>query len=747
MPADSSHVSSAELPAVTLAGIRHVATLLSWMVVAFLTIASFGLMVPQYFDWLQATGHMTEMAEALTDIGLTPESYATIIVVRDTIVTGFFLVTAMALFLRHHRNQWIAFVSLTLMTLGLGLTQIFSTPVLQPLSLMTSAVSSLGHLFLVLFLFVFPDGLFRPRSSMMIAAALLSVNYASHILMLLLGTEPAILMQLWTGAQLGAISSGVLVQMYRYFKYYGPVERQQTRWIMLGVTTVVMGFAATTAAGIMTDAITGSGAASLYHTLAFDTAFGALPALVLPISIAFSVMHYRLWDLGRVIYSGTVYAILVAVLMSGIFGGAILIQAAAPMVTAISVPASVVVSGLLMVLTAPILYHFIRTAAEGTLLRERVDYRRVVNEFYREIGTIIDLSELGKRLVRRVANLFVVSYIGVHLLKEENQLVLLEEKSLKYRMRFHTIDVNTLASLNEGKDAKVFEGGIGYLLVPIMSVKDRESDLVGILTVGPRISGQGFSTEEREILLSLATQVGTAIHVADLVVAITEAEREIKAAADTATLYLDLLTHDTRNQLQAILLAAEAIQQENPSSQTQALLDSIVDAVRTCESLISKAQVTESFLSTELSAVPLDQVVEEAMKKLGESYADIEVEVENHIPGTKVYADRHLLHMLMNLLENAVVHNKTQPRKVWVVVGRSNGGATIRISDNGPGISDGKKEGLFDPDRRFGGVGVHQAQRICEKYGGRISVADRVPGEPSLGAEFLVWLPTADMMT
>ncbi|MFX1415945.1 MAG: ATP-binding protein, partial [Promethearchaeota archaeon] len=486
---------------------------------------------------------------------------------------------------------------------------------------------------------------------------------------------------------------------------------------------------------------------SIYHTLAFDTAFGALPALVLPISISFSVMQYRLWDLGRVIYSGTVYVILVTVLMGGIFGGAILIQGAAPMVTAISVPASVVVSGLLMILTAPILYHFIRTAAHRTILRERVDYRRVVNEFSREIGTIIDLSELGKRLLRRVANLFVVTYIGVHLLKEENQLVLLEEKSLKHRMRFHTLDVGTLANLGEGKDSMVFEGGVGYLLVPIISVKDRESDLVGILTVGPRISGQGFSTEEREILLSLATQVGTAIQVADLLVAITEAEREIKAAADTATLYLDLLTHDTRNQLQAILLAAEAIQQENPSSQAQALLDSIVDAVRACESLISKAQVTESFLNTELSAVPLDQVVDEAMRRLGETYADIEVEVENHIPGTVVYADRHLLHMLMNLLENAVVHNKKPPRKVWVFVGRSDGGATIRIADNGPGITDGKKEGLFDPDRRFGGVGVHQAQRICEKYGGRISVTDRVPGKPSRGAEFLVWLPTANAAT
>ncbi len=191
-------------------------------------------------------------------------------------------------------------------------------------------------------------------------------------------------------------------------------------------------------------------------------------------------------------------------------------------------------------------------------------------------------------------------------------------------------------------------------------------------------------------------------------------------------------------------MATEAIQQENPSLHTRALLSNIVEAVKACESLISKAQVTESFLSTELSIVTLDHVIEKALARLGQTYADIEVDVENHIPGTMVFADRHLLHMLMNILENAVVHNDRQPRKVWVVLGKSEGGVTITIADNGPGISDGKKEGLFDPDRRFGGVGVHQAQRICQKYGGRISVADRVPGDSGRGAEFCVWLPLAE---
>jgi signal transduction histidine kinase len=45
--------------------------------------------------------------------------------------------------------------------------------------------------------------------------------------------------------------------------------------------------------------------------------------------------------------------------------------------------------------------------------------------------------------------------------------------------------------------------------------------------------------------------------------------------------------------------------------------------------------------------------------------------------------------------------------------------------------------------RRYGGVGLLQSKQICDKYGGRIEVRDRVPEQPGEGAEFAIWLPKA----
>lgn len=51
------------------------------------------------------------------------------------------------------------------------------------------------------------------------------------------------------------------------------------------------------------------------------------------------------------------------------------------------------------------------------------------------------------------------------------------------------------------------------------------------------------------------------------------------------------------------------------------------------------------------------------------------------------------------------------------------------------------KKTLFDPNRRFGGVGIHQAFQIARKNGGTTEVEDRVPGYSSKGAKFSIWLP------
>jgi signal transduction histidine kinase len=72
----------------------------------------------------------------------------------------------------------------------------------------------------------------------------------------------------------------------------------------------------------------------------------------------------------------------------------------------------------------------------------------------------------------------------------------------------------------------------------------------------------------------------------------------------------------------------------------------------------------------------------------------------------------------------------------------------IRFSDYGRGIPENEKSQVFDRPRaaaasfaRGFGVGLNTCKRLVEKYGGNIWVEDRVEGDHTKGACFVVTLP------
>jgi signal transduction histidine kinase len=109
-------------------------------------------------------------------------------------------------------------------------------------------------------------------------------------------------------------------------------------------------------------------------------------------------------------------------------------------------------------------------------------------------------------------------------------------------------------------------------------------------------------------------------------------------------------------------------------------------------------------------------------------------------PKVMVLADQALSQLVWNLLENAVVHNPIDDTKKEVRIRGKVSGETfeLSISDNGPGIRDDRKSELFNPTRRYGGVGLHLVRRLAEKYGNNPEVKDRVKGKPDQGLEIVI---------
>ncbi|MFW9959512.1 MAG: PAS domain S-box protein [Candidatus Thorarchaeota archaeon] len=219
------------------------------------------------------------------------------------------------------------------------------------------------------------------------------------------------------------------------------------------------------------------------------------------------------------------------------------------------------------------------------------------------------------------------------------------------------------------------------------------------------------------------------------------AERNIQSQKERAMLYLDLMSHDFRNQLQIILGSSMVMEAKLQDLNDRRLLGQIVSAVERCQSMISKVKVTEPLMSVPLHPRRLDSTLADVIELHRANHNDVLIEFQAEITNVIVDSDEFLEQLFTNIIENAIEHNPKSDRKVWIELLKNGDGFEISISDNGYGMSESLKTAIFDVTRRYGGVGLLQSKQICDKYGGRIEVRDRVKGKPEEGAEFTIWLP------
>jgi two-component system, NtrC family, nitrogen regulation sensor histidine kinase NtrY len=116
-----------------------------------------------------------------------------------------------------------------------------------------------------------------------------------------------------------------------------------------------------------------------------------------------------------------------------------------------------------------------------------------------------------------------------------------------------------------------------------------------------------------------------------------------------------------------------------------------------------------------------------------ERMGQTEVSWEGRIPAAPVLAaarDRELREVLLNLLENARLAGATQV--TLEVVGAPDGGAIVRVRDNGSGIPPHLIDRIFEPHfstRTSGsGLGLAISRRLIDGWGGAISAENSERG-------------------
>ncbi len=216
---------------------------------------------------------------------------------------------------------------------------------------------------------------------------------------------------------------------------------------------------------------------------------------------------------------------------------------------------------------------------------------------------------------------------------------------------------------------------------------------------------------------------------------------QLKRAEVSANLYLDLLGHDVRNHLQGIAMATDMLEWSSGEEMNKDALNALSEGVHKIARLIDKLKQTEDLSKKPLRTRRLDTAILNTVNGFRTMHKRVEIDVEIQPVEPVILADDNLEYLMSNLLENAVENNPHEQKRVWVRLERGIKGYELSVKDDGAGLSEIRRGEIFDPHRRYGGVGLHQVSQIAEKYGGFVQVRNRIPGDHSKGADFRVLFP------
>jgi PAS domain S-box-containing protein len=223
---------------------------------------------------------------------------------------------------------------------------------------------------------------------------------------------------------------------------------------------------------------------------------------------------------------------------------------------------------------------------------------------------------------------------------------------------------------------------------------------------------------------------------------------------DLKTQLLNMASHELNTPIAALRLQLHMLklgtaEQDPRKAKAVQLLDRNVERLALLvKDILDVARMQSGQLKVRVERVDLAPVLEEAAELYAQAYLEKGVSLVVEAPTTYVEADaQRLTQVLVNLLSNALKFTDPGGR-VSLALSTEGENATVRIKDNGSGLTAEQITKLFQPFSQVHdisavtkggtGLGLHISRGILEQHSGRIWCESDGPGQ---GTTFAFALP------
>jgi signal transduction histidine kinase len=431
--------------------------------------------------------------------------------------------------------------------------------------------------------------------------------------------------------------------------------------------------------------------------------------------------------------------------------------------------------------------------------RDRSRDRLAVREISEAMVSMLSMGEIGDRILAALTDTMGVSRAMVLLLDEEDRVLKAsawrgdwDEEDIKVEIPSdHPIwkhlwmrrEELARSDFDEEPDSEnrescwdVYDTFEVELLVPILF----GVDLLGVIAVGRKLSGERLASDDRQLVRTLANQSSIAIENAKAFDEIAKLNEGLEARVDERTRELQ----ETQTQLMQSeklkslgqLVAGVAHELNNPIGIVHAnlqLLDEFIgklvaaqergeDATKYREAItkllsrgregtervkeiVQNLRTFSRMDQADLQTANLTEEIDSTLTLMEHRLKGV-VEVSREyeeLPEVRCYPGQ-LNQVFLNLLINACdVLEEDGGGRITIRTSPIEGGVRLEFSDSGPGIAPEVQSRIFDPfftTKEVGkgtGLGLSLSHGIIERHGGRIQVSS----EPGEGTTFVIELP------
>ena len=400
-----------------------------WLAVVVISLTVSLVDIPLQFARLHIVCVGSDCAQQLTlsivrdlhKLNISVDFFAASVIILEF---GFYFVWVVVAFVIFWRksNDWMALLVALFLVL-FPATQSLGSPgdvgtAFPSLHVVTSILDDLGWFMLLLFFFLFPDGQFVPRWTAWGALGYVLVNIIGDLFPNLPSSG---VISFFLGLPLLAlvVGIGLFSQIYRYIRISNPIQRQQTKWVLFGVIAAVVLFIVLVSPLIpVPKAIRGT----VFGVLIDNTLFHCV-VLLIPLSIGFSILRYRLYDIDLLINRTLVYGTLTLLLALIYFGCVFVLQNLVRGFTGQVGQSPLIIVGSTLAIAALFqpLRRRIQRIIDRRFYRQKYDAARTLATFSATLRNEVELNQLREHLITVVQETMQPTHVSLWLRPSEHE--------------------------------------------------------------------------------------------------------------------------------------------------------------------------------------------------------------------------------------------------------------------------------------------------------------------------------------